>query len=1097
LWLGTATEGVLRWNPDDNSAANFQPTPEEDRDPTPTDPFAPAFDPGGAFQSAWLSLAQPPLRRSVDGPRSDLADVTSYVYYPVDPSVPATLRGRLAAIRNAAGHITRYENYDVFGNATRIVDPNGVATEMTYDSLGRLLTTTIKAVPGCDTTKDALCNTDLAPSRTYKETSGPLETEQRAGGGVTKYEYDSRGRVTAVSRGTTTNSLYEQLVTTYDGDTGLKINEAFKANENGSWVEKTSTAYAYDTLGQLQTLTTFTIAEPNETITATVAYTYDAAGRLASVRDENHDAANTTYAYDPAGRVATVTQTLSTASGGSITTQYSYDIHGNLTGVTDPNGNLTQYTFDDFGRIMTQVSPVTGTTRYEYDGAGNLTRTIDANQMMIERTYDALNRPLTAVSSKLSGSQSPPPSRGEEPSSPSPALPSPEVVQWAYDDATANAFAIGRLATMTDPVGVTTYQYERRGLLRLESRTITTCLTTRDSGTQCTAGRTDLTRYAYDADGNRNKIIYPSGALTVDYTHDYAGRPLTASGYVLSAAYLPFGPLTKIQFANGTTQTFTYDHRYRMTSNNLSLDGLPPGQPGIIAWYKYEYDKASNITRIGDMKEGDYSRRFFYDDLNRLTLAMTSEDTPARRSPLWGKAEYTWDNMGNILRTSLAEVEPGGPEELLATNPKKFQPPNRKRTNAVIVAPLGRVNTFDYSGTTPVITAVTLNDLSRPVNHDSAGNELHYVVNRKYSARNLLEEVIDDNDPGELFPHEVAYGYDGRGLRVLRAEFPSNDAGTVARRSYVYTPELRLLSMTRNDTTNVWEDAEPQPAVGNNVHHEIVWFGDRPVGQYDPGLPTRYTFTDHLGRPLLQTDATATIIWRVEYEPFGNVYDVREGLRTDQPLRLPGQELGMTWDGPEESYNIFRWYRSGWGRYNVSDPAGLQGNANAYSYAASNPLKFLDPLGLVTVIWNHAPDETITRTQFRDRFFGGLGGQNAKAGTLASRQVDCKCSGHFPCVRMSVTIKVGYKFVFTTDDENDPNWPPIWQQAIEETIHLWQLQESTLELSHLAEAHEKQLYYTLAGCELDCWLRNHSWLTKWLPGFTEKLPGLNPHPGED
>jgi YD repeat-containing protein len=69
-----------------------------------------AFAPGGAFQSAWLSLPQPGgLRKSVDGPRTDVADVATYVYYPIDNAVPGAWRGRLAAVRDALGHVTRFE----------------------------------------------------------------------------------------------------------------------------------------------------------------------------------------------------------------------------------------------------------------------------------------------------------------------------------------------------------------------------------------------------------------------------------------------------------------------------------------------------------------------------------------------------------------------------------------------------------------------------------------------------------------------------------------------------------------------------------------------------------------------------------------------------------------------------------------------------------------------------------------------------------------------------------------------------------------------------------------------------------------------------
>src|ERR1043165_5621909 len=83
---------------------------------------------------------------------------------------------------------------------------------------------------------------------------------------------------------------------------------------------------------------------------------------------------------------------------------------------------------------------------------------------------------------------------------------------------------------------------------------------------------------------------------------------------------------------------------------------------------------------------------------------------------------------------------------------------------------------------------------------------------------------------------------------------------------------------------------------------------------------TFYTFTDHLGTPLIQTDPTAAIVWRAEHEPYGNVYLMRKGSRADQPLRFPGQEAAMAWEGSEENYNVFRWYRAGWGRYTSADP---------------------------------------------------------------------------------------------------------------------------------------------------------------------------------
>lgn len=45
-------------------------------------------------------------------------------------------------------------------------------------------------------------------------------------------------------------------------------------------------------------------------------------------------------------------------------------------------------------------------------------------------------------------------------------------------------------------------------------------------------------------------------------------------------------------------------------------------------------------------------------------------------------------------------------------------------------------------------------------------------------------------------------------------------------------------------------------------------------------------------------------------------------------------------------YNIFRWYRAGWGRYTQADPLGLDPDVNLYRYTHGNPIMQIDLLGL-------------------------------------------------------------------------------------------------------------------------------------------------------
>jgi len=154
---------------------------------------------------------------------------------------------------------------------------------------------------------------------------------------------------------------------------------------------------------------------------------------------------------------------------------------------------------------------------------------------------------------------------------------------------------------------------------------------------------------------------------------------------------------------------------------------------------------------------------------------------------------------------------------------------------------------------------------------------------------------------------------------------------------YVYTPELQLsLRHNEADTT------------------EIAWFNGHAVAQISHQSSTaRFTFTDHLGTPSLQTDSTAQIVWQADYEPFGRIYQLRAGgSEAEQPLRLPGQEIAADNSiAAGEYYNVFRWYQSGWGRYTQADPLAdeltlpLVG-LNLYVYGDDNPIDIIDPEGL-------------------------------------------------------------------------------------------------------------------------------------------------------
>lgn len=164
-------------------------------------------------------------------------------------------------------------------------------------------------------------------------------------------------------------------------------------------------------------------------------------------------------------------------------------------------------------------------------------------------------------------------------------------------------------------------------------------------------------------------------------------------------------------------------------------------------------------------------------------------------------------------------------------------------------------------------------------------------------------------------------------------------AGPTSRRYSLYSPELNLIA-----------ESEYTEGTSPAIAHEYIWFGGQPVAQIDGTNTTQWTFTDHLGTPVLQTDVGATVTWRAEHEPYGQIFQLRTGENRHQPLRLPGQEaeqLNLGINGyTERSYNIFRWYRAGWGRYSQADPVGIEDHANLFLYGHASPTLLIDPSGL-------------------------------------------------------------------------------------------------------------------------------------------------------
>jgi RHS repeat-associated protein len=175
--------------------------------------------------------------------------------------------------------------------------------------------------------------------------------------------------------------------------------------------------------------------------------------------------------------------------------------------------------------------------------------------------------------------------------------------------------------------------------------------------------------------------------------------------------------------------------------------------------------------------------------------------------------------------------------------------------------------------------------------------------------------------------------------------------------SYTYNHLNQRISKTTPDSIahyhhdaqgRLWSETD---GLGNTIR-DYIWMGDMPIAMvdYPEGIErVTYLHADHLNTPRYGTNQTGDVVWQWQSDAFGNglpTEDVdSDGVSVQINLRFPGQYYDAESD---LHYNWNRYYDPSIGRYITSDPIGLDGGLNTYSYVLQNPLRFYDPNGLET-----------------------------------------------------------------------------------------------------------------------------------------------------
>jgi YD repeat-containing protein len=172
------------------------------------------------------------VQKVEDGPRTDVADVTTTDYYPADASCAGGhlgCRGQLQQVTDALDHTTRLTRYNAHGQVEELIDANGLMTTLAYDARQRLLSLD----SGGETT-------------TYSyDPAGLVTRVTRPDGAYLAYTYDAAHRLIQIQDNFGNTVLY-----TLDA-LGNRIQE--EAHDPSGQLAR-SQSRVYDALSRLQNL---------------------------------------------------------------------------------------------------------------------------------------------------------------------------------------------------------------------------------------------------------------------------------------------------------------------------------------------------------------------------------------------------------------------------------------------------------------------------------------------------------------------------------------------------------------------------------------------------------------------------------------------------------------------------------------------------------------------------------------------------------------------------------------------------------------------------------------------------------------------------
>lgn len=812
----------------------------------------------------------------------------------------------------------RYGNTLVFErdsnfNLKHITSPSGRDLQFTYDgsnritqasdSVGRVVSYQYDAAGHLVKVTDSNGKFEVY---TYDSNHNMLTVQDRRGNIMVTNTYDVNNRVSKQTYADGSTNLFS-----YGLDAAGKVVRTDVTDERGTVTRMQFNAQGYTTsvtraYGQPEQQATIIERDPvsnlmlsrTDAMGRKTSYTYDGMGNVLTrtLLSGSPDAVTMTMSYTADfNRLSSITDFL-----GRQTTM-RYDAHGNLIETQDANGNVFKRSFNGAGQLTQITNGLNKSISLEYDQY-DLARMTDPLNGVVQLYTDGVGRVRSSIDAL--GNRSSYDVDGLDRVTRS-TDPQGQTIALEFD---ANNNPI----VLTDPKGnLHQFIFDKRnsptGHLDPLKQPETYAYDAKHNLIQKTDRKGQVTRYAYDALDRLISTTYADGG-TVRIVYDQGNRIVLMKDSVsgdIAFVYDQRDRVTQVSTPKGKV-SYAYDSNGRRTS--MSVAGLPS--------LHYNYDLGGRLTGIsqdaGAANNGiAQSISFAYDAADRRIRTVYTNGVTRSDS---------YDDAGQLISITYTKADGSMLGDLLYSYDK-----GGRRTQAA--GSLARTALPEALKTATVDAANRLTAFGpQTLSYDANGNLLDdghqtYIWN----ARDQLKQIKDAS--GQVV---ASFSYDALGRRQTKTV---NGIAT----GYVYDGMNVLQELVGMGTDNSNLSDVRASYVSGGTDEVFAQF----VGTGAKAKISAY-LTDALGSTVRFVDAAGEKLADYTYDPYGKT-------AADAEVHNPFQYTGRENDGTGLYYYRARYYAPAYARFISSDPIGLGGGLNEYSYVDDKPIDRLDPSGLQSI----------------------------------------------------------------------------------------------------------------------------------------------------